>query len=82
MSNHLDNHVIPPSRQREKPRDGLTWLGKSMKRVEDPRILSGKGRYIDDIVLPNMGMPPFCAARMPMPASSRSTPARPKPCRV
>ena len=25
-----------------------------MKRVEDPRLLTGKGKYIDDIVLPNM----------------------------
>src|SRR4051794_16221144 len=30
------------------------WIGKSMKRVEDPRFLRGKGRYIDDIKLPNM----------------------------
>jgi CO/xanthine dehydrogenase Mo-binding subunit len=51
---HLDNHHIPASRQREVPSKGLKWIGKSMKRVEDPRILTGKGRYIDDIVLPNM----------------------------
>jgi len=25
-----------------------------MKRVEDPRLLTGQGRYIDDIDLPNM----------------------------
>lgn len=31
-----------------------TWIGKSIKRVEDPRFLRGKGRYIDDIRLPNM----------------------------
>src|SRR5258708_31652998 len=51
---HLDNHHIPASKQREAPRQGLNWIGKSMKRVEDPRILAGKGRYVDDIVLPNM----------------------------
>jgi CO/xanthine dehydrogenase Mo-binding subunit len=51
---HLDNHHIPPSKQREVPRKGLAWIGKSMKRVEDPRILVGKGRYIDDVALPNM----------------------------
>jgi CO/xanthine dehydrogenase Mo-binding subunit len=52
--NHLEGHYIPASRQREKPRMGLNWIGKSMRRVEDPRILAGKGQYVDDVVLPNM----------------------------
>jgi hypothetical protein len=50
---HLDNHYIPASKQREVP-PNLNWIGKSMKRVEDPRLLAGKGRYVDDVVLPNM----------------------------
>ncbi|HET7343334.1 MAG TPA: hypothetical protein VFL90_17840, partial [Methylomirabilota bacterium] len=25
-----------------------------MKRVEDPRLLRGRGRYLDDLVLPRM----------------------------
>ncbi|MDD9910370.1 MAG: xanthine dehydrogenase family protein molybdopterin-binding subunit [Ahrensia sp.] len=54
MASHLDSNVIPPSRQRETPRAGLTWIGQSMKRVEDPRILSGKGGYIDDVKVPGM----------------------------
>jgi CO/xanthine dehydrogenase Mo-binding subunit len=29
-------------------------IGKSFNRVEDPRFLRGEGRYIDDIVLPDM----------------------------
>ncbi|MGH1363656.1 MAG: xanthine dehydrogenase family protein molybdopterin-binding subunit [Calditrichia bacterium] len=29
-------------------------IGKSVKRVEDKRFITGKGRYTDDIVLPNM----------------------------
>ena len=29
-------------------------LGVAMKRKEDPRFLRGKGRYVDDISLPNM----------------------------
>src|ERR1700761_6683410 len=29
-------------------------IGVSMKRKEDPRFIRGKGRYLDDIVLPNM----------------------------
>jgi CO/xanthine dehydrogenase Mo-binding subunit len=54
MSNHLDDHVIPKSRQREKARGDLKWIGQDLKRVEDPRLLTGKGRYIDDLALPNM----------------------------
>jgi len=46
--------TIPPSTQREGVRSEPRWIGKSMKRVEDPRLLTGKGKYIDDIVLPNM----------------------------
>ncbi len=45
---------IPPSRQREKPRAQYTWLGKSMKRLEDPRLLVGKGIYADDVALADM----------------------------
>ena len=33
---------------------GYRWIGQSMKRVEDPRLLTGRGKYIDDVVLPNM----------------------------
>jgi carbon-monoxide dehydrogenase large subunit len=29
-------------------------LGAPVKRVEDPRFITGKGRYLDDIKLPNM----------------------------
>jgi CO/xanthine dehydrogenase Mo-binding subunit len=46
--------AIPPSRQRERPGQRLKWIGKSIKRVEDPRLLTGQGRYIDDIDRPNM----------------------------
>ena len=54
MSSHLDDNIIPPSRQREAPRKDLKWIGKSMKRVEDPRLLTGKGKYIDDLSVANM----------------------------
>src|SRR5215475_12187035 len=30
------------------------YTGASIKRSEDPRILTGKGRYVDDIKLPGM----------------------------
>jgi aerobic carbon-monoxide dehydrogenase large subunit len=29
-------------------------MGKAMKRKEDPRFIRGRGRYLDDIVLPHM----------------------------
>ena len=54
MASHLDTNVIPPSRQREAPRAGLTWIGQSIKRVEDPRILTGNGGYIDDFKMQGM----------------------------
>ena len=54
MSTTVKSAPIPPSRQREKPGQPLKWIGKNIKRVEDPRLLTGQGRYIDDIDLPNM----------------------------
>src|SRR5205807_6172669 len=30
------------------------WFGASVKRKEDPALLTGKGRYVDDIHLPEM----------------------------
>jgi carbon-monoxide dehydrogenase large subunit len=30
------------------------WLGKSVKRKEDDRLVVGRGNFIEDIVLPNM----------------------------
>lgn len=32
------------------------YIGRSVKRLEDPRFLTGTGRYIDDIKLPDMAM--------------------------
>jgi carbon-monoxide dehydrogenase large subunit len=31
-----------------------SYIGKAVKRVEDKRFITGKGRYTDDIVLPGM----------------------------
>ncbi len=30
------------------------YVGQSVARVEDPRLLTGKGRFIDDLSLPGM----------------------------
>lgn len=45
---------IPASRREKPPEKEYRWIGKNMKRVEDPRLLTGCGKYIDDVVLPNM----------------------------
>ncbi|QIP87930.1 xanthine dehydrogenase family protein molybdopterin-binding subunit [Streptomyces sp. Tu 2975] len=34
------------------PTDGA-WIGRSVPRVEDDRLLRGNGRYVDDIALPD-----------------------------
>ncbi len=34
--------------------DPLRWVGASVRRREDPRLLAGRGRFVDDIVLPGM----------------------------
>lgn len=34
-------------------RDGA-WVGASVPRREDPRLLTGRGRFVDDIALPGM----------------------------
>lgn len=31
-----------------------SWIGRPLKRREDPRLLLGQGRYVDDLVLPGM----------------------------
>jgi 2-furoyl-CoA dehydrogenase large subunit len=36
------------------PEARKTWIGKSMKRKEDLRLLTGRGCFMDDIRLPNM----------------------------
>jgi carbon-monoxide dehydrogenase large subunit len=32
----------------------MGWFGTSIKRKEDPDLLTGRGRYVDDIKLPGM----------------------------
>jgi len=40
--------ITPPDSQRP------SLIGASVRRVNDPRLLTGKGRFVDDIVLPGM----------------------------
>ncbi len=40
-------------------------VGQRVKRVEDPRILSGQGRYVDDVDLPGMLHGAFLRSQVP-----------------
>jgi CO/xanthine dehydrogenase Mo-binding subunit len=40
------------------------WTGQPARRVEDERLLTGAGRYVDDIALP--GMLHLVAVRSPL----------------
>src|SRR6266508_4614006 len=33
---------------------GARAVGARVQRVEDPRLLTGRGRYVDDVVLPGL----------------------------
>ena len=39
-------------------------IGRSVRRVEDARLLKGQGRYVDDIVLPDMLHAAFVRSRL------------------
>ncbi|MCZ6769464.1 MAG: hypothetical protein O7D93_09485, partial [Acidobacteria bacterium] len=48
----------PPAKPKKKEVSGQKlsrkWVGQSIKRCEDPRLLTGRGTFVDDITLPNM----------------------------
>ena len=46
---------------------GVTALGASVKRTEDIRFITGKGRYVDDVNRPRSSLTLiFCARRTRM----------------
>ncbi len=47
----IERPAPPPVRSHKETRN---WVGKSIRRVEDPKFLRGRGGYIGDMVLPNM----------------------------
>ena len=47
------------------PAVGARSVGARVKRVEDPRILTGRGRYVDDIALPGMVHAAFLRSTVP-----------------
>ena len=44
---------------------GARAIGARVLRAEDPRILTGRGRYVDDIVLPGMLHGAFLRSTVP-----------------
>ena len=32
------------------------WVGQALRRKEDPRMITGRGRYVDDMVVPGSEM--------------------------
>ena len=52
---------------------GAKHFGARVTRFEDPALLTGRGRFVDDMALPRRSRPASCAARTAMPASARST---------
>ncbi len=46
--------TTPAGQAPGKPTPGKFGLAQPVRRVEDPRLLKGSGRYTDDIVLPRM----------------------------
>ena len=72
MTSHLEDHVIPASRRRERARGILKWIGQDMKRVEEPRLLPPERASILTISICRIWpIPPYSAAPMLMPASSQ-----------
>ncbi|WP_308286229.1 hypothetical protein [Actinomycetospora endophytica] len=47
----VQGRPVPPARHHK---DKRTWVGKSIRRLEDPKFLRGRGGYIGDMVLPGM----------------------------
>jgi CO/xanthine dehydrogenase Mo-binding subunit len=47
----VERPAAPPVRTHK---EGRTWVGKSIRRVEDPKFLRGRGGYIGDMTLPGM----------------------------
>ena len=50
MTTEVDR-TAPPVRTHKA---GRKWVGKSVRRVEDPKFLRGRGGYIGDMTLPGM----------------------------
>ena len=51
---HRRRLVSAGDRRPELGGPGMTWVGQRLPRFEDPRLLTGRGRFTDDIELPGL----------------------------
>ena len=49
-------------------------MGQPVKRMEDPRLITGAGQYLDDLTSPACSTWPSSGARTATPGSTASTP--------
>ena len=56
------------------------YAGTRVLRVEDTRLLTGHGTFVDDVTRPGMLHACFVRSPLPEPASTASTPPRRWPC--
>ena len=61
---------------------GAKWFGARVLRKEDPALLTGQGRYVDDIKLPGMLHAVVLRSPLPMPQSAASTKPERSICRA
>src|SRR5262249_53568770 len=61
LGEHLPLHRLPGHRARRGKGSRLVntsaagrFVGQSVKRREDPRLLTGRGRYVDDVMRPGI----------------------------
>jgi hypothetical protein len=73
----VDRTGAPPVRDHSAKR---RWVGRSIRRVEDPKFLLGRGGYIADRITP--GTLQAAVLRTRTPGSCGSRPLRPRPHRA
>ena len=54
----------------------LRHVGARLKRPDDPRLLTGRGRYLDDLTLPRMAHVAFVRSPHAHAATTRRASAR------
>ena len=59
---------------------GRFGSGKTVRRIEDPALVTGRGQFTDDVALPGSCTWSSCAALMPMRASAAWMRATRGPC--
>jgi hypothetical protein len=69
-------------RDERRPMAARFGSGQAVRRIEDPALVQGQGRFTDDVARPRALFLVFVRSRWRMPASSRSTPTVRAPCRA